>query len=259
MRKGIPFLILVLLLLILPLSVSSTVRDTARNLLSPLGRTLTPAFTGGQQRLSSFNQLASLRDDRTTLQLRVIELQQKVSDLERIKRENETLRKELGVTNSVTSASKVLGRIIIHGTDPLERLIILDVGTNNGVAVGQPVVSEGVLVGRVDAVTANTADVLLLTSKRSKVQVWISESREKGLLMGDGNAISLTQLDRSAKISQKQLVETSGLGGSLPVGIPIGDISNELSKPSDSTQHFLISPLRDFSTLESVFVLTVGK
>jgi len=255
MRQRIPLLVLALVLLVIPAIASSWVRNLAREAVAPLGRVLVPWYQQTTDRFTSWQQLSSLRSDRASLQAQVVRLQQEVSELEQVKRENETLRKEAGVQGVTKEIPKVAARIILHTSDLLEHSMIVDVGSEQGVKVGQPVVSEGVLVGRVTDVAANTATIRLIISKRSVVQAWISTSRDKGLLIGDGNAVFIDKLERSAKVEPGMLVETSGLGDTLPVGLPIGQVSESISSPSDTVQRHRVTPLKDLSSLESVFIL----
>jgi rod shape-determining protein MreC len=255
MRKRIPIIVLALLLLIIPVAASEWVRNLARTAVAPIGRVVGPWYQSTVERFTSWQQLANLRSDRATLQGQVVRLQQQVSQLEQVKRENETLRKEAGVQGVSKEIPKLAARIILHDSDPLEHSMVIDVGSDQGVKTGQPVVSEGVLVGRVTSAAASTATIRLIISKHSVVQAWVSTSREKGLLIGDGNAVFIDKLQRSAKVEPNQLVETSGLGDTLPVGLTIGQINQAASNPSDSVQRFRITPLVDLTSLESVFIL----
>jgi len=253
-RYASVFLILLLVLLI-PTFAIAKVRDQFLLLFRPLSRVLVKENTSLHNTLLSLKEISSLRQDNEQLRTEIISLQQQVSDQETITRENQSLRKELGVTSVTRDTPKLLGHIILQGSDPLDRTVTLDIGSAQGVKEGQPAVSQGTLLGRVVSVQKNSSVVRYITSRQSKIQAWVASNREKGLLVGDGNSAYLTEITQGVTVKPQDVVETSGLGGSLPQGILIGQINEATSKPSDLSQRFSITLPQDPSSIESLFVL----
>lgn len=247
----------IVLLLLLPASFSTWLRDRIAHAVSPLGGPLIRQNRSLTDAIAGIRQIPELRSERANLQQQIITLQQEVARDASLRQENETLRKELGVAGVSRDYPKVLARVILQGSDPLDRTLIVDVGSKQGISVGQPAVYQGALIGRVWQTQDNTATVRLITSSKSIVQAWISDSREKGLLVGDGNNVSLTDITQGIQVAPRSVVETSGLGGSLPQGIQIGQIGDLLSKPSDLSQKFRVFLPTDPSGLESFFILSV--
>jgi len=235
--------------------VSKKLRDTTVQAIAPIGRNFVHQNTNVLNFFQNISQIPSLRQDRQQLQQQVIELQQKVAEQETIRRENEALRNEVGVTGISRDSKKLLGRIIVRGTDPLDHTFTVDVGSNQGVKENQPAVSGGFLIGKVIEVRSNSAIVREINSKNSVVQAWISENREKGALIGDGNSVLLTEITQGVEVKSESIIETSGLGGTLPQGILIGQIGAIRSKESDSSQKFLVKIMQDSANLESVLIL----
>lgn len=167
-----------------------------------------------------------------------------INDLEkenkRLREENQNLSAQIATVQEKSqiclelkneaSASSVLGKYlipaIIIGRTPEEfnRSVIVDKGSNDGVRQGDAVVSTGYLIGKIESVSANQSKIFLITNHSSFVPAVLSSSRETGLVQGGLEGLTLTDVPINSKIAEGENVLTSGLGGDLPAGIPIGRI-----------------------------------
>jgi|GEM_PF-4099234 len=264
LRRTFVFFALAIILLILPFSLSSTLRnDTARG-LAPLTKFFQRQRIGIGNYYTELSQIGQLHQDKENLQQQVVSLQQQLSDYESLKRENAALQQELGVTGTAAELPKVLAHVIVQGSDPLDPTFTIDVGTAQGIKNGQPVVSGGYLIGRIITVHSQSAVVRSILSSDSIVQAWIPTINDKGLLIGQGNTVSLQKITQGITVPKSSVVETSGLSGTgseeipLPQGLLIGTISTNLSKASDLTQSFQVDITEDPNNLETVMVLLTG-
>src|SRR5690606_38491487 len=102
---------------------------------------------------------------------------------------------------------------------------MLDLGTEHGVAVGMPVVTDQGLVGRISDVTASTSKVLLIIDPSSAVNAILQSSRLNGVVRGaPGGTVVMDYIRQGEEFSVGEVVLTSGLGGRFPKGIPIGQV-----------------------------------
>jgi rod shape-determining protein MreC len=258
-RRVLYIAIFVIVILLLPHSFTTWLRDRVDTTLGPIATKLIHQNRTLGNAWDNFQEIPHLRDDRQNLQQEVVALQQEVIQDQSIKDENNTLRKELGVTDATRTIPKVLARVILPGSDHLDPTLTIDVGSNQGIEVGQPAVYEGALIGRVSSVRDTTATVRLMTSTKSRIQAWITQNQQKGLLVGTGVGVQLTDVLQGVTIPSDGVVATSGLGGSLPQGILIGSLGPTLSKPSDLSQKFTVTLSEDPNTLESFFILKVNQ
>lgn len=136
--------------------------------------------------------------------------------------ENAQLRELLKLVPQ-SAVSFVSARVIASSGGAFLRNLMIDAGTENGVARGQAaVVGEG-LVGRVYEVGARAARILLITDLNSRVPVIIERSRQRAILAGDNSqSPSLWYLDPAAPLKAGDRIVTSGEGGIFPAGLPIG-------------------------------------
>lgn len=155
------------------------------------------------------------------------------------------------------SGAHVTARVI--GLDPsnLERYLLLDAGEKAGVKRNMPVVTERGLVGRIAEVGPGWSRVLLIVDVSSSVNALTQSTRASGLVQGqpDGSLL-MRDIPQADSVSVGDTVFTSGLGGSFPRQILIGQITGVLRKDSDLYQTATVEPTVDFLHLESVLVVT---
>lgn len=256
LRRRLTLIGIALLVFLTPNRVGNAFRNKAVHLAAPLTSNLVRRSSRLSTALENIRSIPTLQAQRASLESQVVSLQKQLSDYETTKRENDTLRSELGVTGVTQQTHKVLAQVVLHSTDLTDTTFTVTVGSNQGVHEGQPVVSQGFLIGRIYLVRSTSAEVRTITSDQSRIQVWIADSREKGLLIGDGASAILSDITQGIQVTPHATVETSGLGGSLPQGILVGSINNLLSKPSDPSQRFRLTLPQDPNNLDSVFILT---
>jgi rod shape-determining protein MreC len=120
-----------------------------------------------------------------------------------------------------------------------------------------PVDTEQGLVGNVDAVTASAARVQLITDQGSVVNVKLKESQIEAQVQGSVTGdISLRMVSPGVVITEGDLVLTSGLGGTYPPEILIGQIESINSTEGELFQTASVQPSVDFNNLQAVLVIT---
>ncbi len=80
----------------------------------------------------------------------------------------------------------VAARVVADSRGPFANTRLADAGTEKGVQVGNPVMSERGLVGRVVGVAHGASRVLLLTDIASRTPVMIDRTNARAILTGDG-------------------------------------------------------------------------
>lgn len=172
-------------------------------------------------------------------------------------RERETLARML-VLPTPENTTKVAARVTSIGGSNFESSIEIGKGTNDGVAVGMPVMSNDGFVGRVVETSASRSIVLLLTDTTSSVAVRFASTGEVGVATGEGNGkaptVDLIDLDSQLKVGD--FAVTSGLQNSLfPPGIPVGRVVSSEASQQDLRRSVELSPLVDMNRLDTVAVL----
>lgn len=249
-------IIVLVIAFVVPSSLSKFSNDSVRKISGPISKPLVSAGYRIRDFLSLIFEIGDLRRDNRQLTDDLIASRVEKSKTEELAKENESLKLQLQYKSAHPEMKLVLADVI--GLDPTNYYgtLVIDKGSNDGVVVGQAVVSLGVLVGKIDQVFSDTSRVLLVTSKDSIVQAMLQSSRTTGILSGGISGMKLGSIPLDTPIAPDENIITSGLGGKLPKGIFIGFASNEISVRSDIFKTIeVVSPV-NFSKLEYLFVIT---
>ena len=228
----------------------------ALTILSPIQHGLVTIFRPVGNFFAGFTEVPSLRARVSTLQRQVAELRAGENTVAEIERENESLRKLLGIRdryNLNTLAAQVIG----VSPSNFERTVFIDRGSRAGVKKDMPVIAGDGLVGRVIRVGASTSEILLLIDRTSAVASRVVPSGETGLLEGDGSENTKLELfNPDAKLGVGDRVVTSGYDrGLYPPGIPIGTVVSAPPAQSNLSRVVAIQPYVDFSSLDYVLLI----
>lgn len=201
--------------------------------------------------------LSSLGQENQKLIKENLELQSQLAIIKEVQHENEVLKKEMGFLNTKGDLKLVPSNIIGRSLSGYLRTIVIDRGTDDGVKIGQAVVSQGYLVGTVKSVTSASAEVILVTDNNSLVPVVLQDSRGTGLLRGGLAGLTIEDVPLNIPIKNGEQVITSGLGGDIPTGIMVGKTESVISREGEIFQKVTVmSPIQIYF-LEFVFVVKV--
>jgi len=143
----------------------------------------------------------------------------------RLGAENQRLRELLRLVPN-EAVSYATGRVIANSGGTYVRSLLIDAGSDEGVARGQAALTGDGLVGRVTEIGTRAARVLLVTDLNSRVPVQIENSGQRAILAGDNSERpQLIYLDGTVPVRIGDRVVTSGQGGVFPPGLPVGIVA----------------------------------
>ena len=117
----------------------------------------------------------------------------------------------------------ITARSISESRGPFVNARLLDVGSGKGVRVGNPVINEHGLVGRVTGTSARISRLVLLTDVASRTPVLVDRTDARAILTGDGSGNPRLEFVRgNNSVQAGDRILTSGDGGGYPRGVPIG-------------------------------------
>jgi rod shape-determining protein MreC len=156
-------------------------------------------------------------------------LRQELADMQRLRDEtiqlrntNARLRSILGL-NVDPPLPMVAAEVISDARGPFANSRLADAGSDKGVMIGNPVMSDRGLVGRVVGVTHGASRILLVTDVSSRTPVMIERTNARAILTGDGSAHPKMAYMRGVDPAREgDRVLTSGDGGVFPRGLPVG-------------------------------------
>jgi len=121
------------------------------------------------------------------------------------------------------SIEYVSGRVVSDSGGPFIDTVLVNVGREQGVRSGLAVIDSDGLVGRIVATGPKASRVLLLTDLNSRIPVVVVPVQYKAILAGDNTEWpTLEYLATQSAVSAGDRVVTSGDGGLIPAGLPVG-------------------------------------
>ncbi len=260
---GIAITIIVLILVVIISNIGTSQMQSVQTVVSKFFMPFQNGFvyvknriTGNEQQISD---IEILKNENTNLREENTKLKEQVRELEILKSENNTLKEYVNLKNKYTDYSTVPANVIERSYSNYEKIIIINVGTNDGIKENMPVISEQGLVGKVLSVTDKTAKVQTIIDTASTVSATLSTSSESILLKGtisDNKKLRATSIPVETSILQGDEIVTSGFGGIFPKGILIGTISDVVNTKNELDRYANVTPSTDFSKLETVLVIT---
>ncbi len=199
--------------------------------------------------------LVDLKTKNKALTLELSELEQKNLQLHEQEFENKKLKKLLRMKRQIKIES-IGAEVIGYAPSKWERAVIINRGSNDGVKIGSPVLTDEGIAGQVVALSLNTSKVLLIIDRTSAVAVFLQKSRARGILEGGGKEFCyLKYIVKNFDIQIGDKILTSGLDNVFPKGFLIGYISD--FQPSTNGLFDIVKaiPAIDFTKLEHVIVL----
>jgi len=201
--------------------------------------------------------VASLRQKNAELEAEVARLQTQVIELQQQVTETQILSALVDFARASPENTYKAATVIGRDPSPFLRYVIINIGSNDGIRRGMPVVTDQGLVGRVDAVTADAARVQLITDPASAVNVSLQNSNTEAMLVGSITGdLSLDMISQDVTVQPGDVVLTSGLGGGYPPNILIGQVISVRKLDYELFQQATIQPIVNYDQLQFVLVIT---
>jgi rod shape-determining protein MreC len=124
----------------------------------------------------------------------------------------------------------VLARVIGRASRPFLQTMILDAGREDHALPGEAVMDARGMIGRIYIAGQRTSWVILLTDLNSRIPVTIAPASAKGgtiqaIMTGDNTATpTLDMVSHTVALHAGDQVTSSGDGGLLPAGLPVGTV-----------------------------------
>jgi rod shape-determining protein MreC len=228
---------------------------TALGIVSPLQEAVSNVFRPVTDFIQGVTEIGSLRAENQALREDLRRLLSEQQETITYRRENEEMKKILGLSERLQLAT-VGAEIIGEGPSNFEWLWVINRGADVGLQVDMPVIGPEGLVGKITRVSASSSVVQLIIDPDHSVSVRLASSGETGVLTGQREQdLRLDLIGPPTIVRPGEIVETSGLGGVFPAGIPVGVVSYASADESSLVKQVLVRPNVDFSQLPLVAVV----
>lgn len=230
---------------------------------APVQWAVVRTLDAGRHTVLTYAALVGVGRQNEELRAQVGRLNAQLGHLQEAGRENERLRGLLGARielhQALGAGRTLFAEVVATAPSPLFRSVRLNRGSKDGVVLGAAVLSDGGVVGRIAAVAAHSADVMLLTDAQSSADALVQRSRTRVRVRGRGGDAGLHMdaqyLERTADVQPGDVLMTSGLGLTFPKGLIVGRIDAVERRAFGLYQRAQVRPAVDFARLEEVLVL----
>lgn len=156
-------------------------------------------------------------------------LAEKAARADALAAENAQLRALLALSPALQPRHQA-AEVMFEARDPYSRKLFIDRGLTQGVRPGAPVIEPAGVLGQVTRAYPLTAEVTLLSDRDAAIPVLNRRTRQRaaafGGLRGDNGAtMELRFLSANADVQVGDTLETSGLDGVYPPGLPVATVS----------------------------------
>lgn len=265
-KTGMIGIIITILILILTVILSnidikkmSYLENVFNALVMPIQNGLTYLKNKIEGNESFFEDISKLQEENEELKKKNSELEQTLREYEIVKSENETLKEYVNLKDKYKDYQTIPAYIIQKDITNYNQIIVINVGEKDGVKADMAVIADQGLVGHVISVTQTTAKIQTIIDTASSVSCNISTSREPIIVTGTlekTSTLKASYIPTDATILESDKVETSGIGGIYPKGIPIGTIKEVVSTKNITDRYAYVETAVDFKKLETVLVIT---
>jgi rod shape-determining protein MreC len=168
----------------------------------------------------------------------------------------------------IQNLQTVPAEVIDYGSSNFAATIDIDVGRNQGVRLGMPVVgggpgASGGLVGQVVQANHNSSTVRLITDGQSSVGVRYGPAATSALAVldgqGGGKPLLAELVPTQTRLTGGEVFVTSGLqGAAFPGGIPVARVVGARAGATSSQESVTLQPMVDLTRLRYVSVVVWG-
>ena len=189
---------------------------------------------------------------------KLISLENKVG---RLKNENISISLQLKNLKKISGEElykyeTIQAKVLLYKSNILHETIIINKGKNDGIKVGDPLIKNNILVGKILKTNFNTSHGILITNLNSRIPVRIGKNNYKAIVVGNPKSekqLNLEFLPKEFTFEDGDYIYTTSINNIMPEGILVGQI--KLRNDDD----FVAEPLYDFSQLDYLTVVKFNK
>lgn len=234
-------------------SLSRGIRSGALGVIAPLQNVAAAVIDPVADLGDTLAGLATLRAENMALRQEVARLQAELAGSQDLTARLTVLEElnDLQILDAETAqvAANVIGR-----PDPFGASFIIDKGSDEGVALGHPVVDPfGYVVGKVVEASPSNATVVPITQDREAVTVLVDGQVGTLASRFGSDLLDLEVFDAVEPLQAGDLVVTSSVSLTFPQGLPVGEVVNDAGLEGTS----ISAAVKLFADPESLRIVVV--
>lgn len=240
-------------------SIASGVKSIASDVFSPLRSGVNAILDPIGNFFAGAVDYGALEQENRKLQQTIGQLRQEQAQRSFDTRQVAEIQKLLAMEKLpyLASLPRVMAETVSTGTSNFADTIRIDKGRSQGIALNDPVVAAGGLVGQVVEANHTTSVVRLVTDGQSRVGVTFGSSAEATVIgQGMGNPMAAELIAPGTKVSKGELMFTNGLADAeFPPGIPVATVVSVHTQSGTGQKSVVVQPLANLGSLGYVLVV----
>lgn len=234
------------------------VEDVSYTVFSPIEKLLRSTAEPIADVVANYSNVSDLTRENDALRAENERLQAEVARLREEAARQEELERLLETRSALEGHTFATASVIARDPSNLRRRVAIDVGREDGVRKGMPVITQGsTLVGTISQVEDGHAWVTLVSDVDSAVSSLLLESRAEGVVTGSySRELTMDFVEQNATVNEGDTVLTSGLNGTYPKDLVIGKVTRVSVNRQELFRSVTVEPLASLSRLETVLVMT---
>ncbi|MGH9789443.1 MAG: rod shape-determining protein MreC [Candidatus Acidiferrales bacterium] len=230
------------------------IRRWAVAVIGPIEKGINTAWDSGSSLITDYVALFNARRENERLQAELNQARLRLQRLEARASEADQLAALLEFKQAHAEAPLVAARVIAASPAATSRAVLIDRGSNDGLAPNMVVLTPEGVVGKVVEVYPGASQVLLITDRKSGVGAELADSSVKGVLKGAGSSLGrLEYIPHEETVAVGARVVTSGQDQLFPKGLAVGEVVSV--RPGQFFQEIVVQPAAPLTRLEQVLVL----
>jgi len=224
-------------------------------LLSPVQSSSSHLVEGAHDFWHDYLALVQVQRENQRLRAELAKFQNERARLTELETENRHLSELLELREALGMRA-VAANVIGSDATGLSRTLIVGAGRREGLRDGMAVLSNQGVVGKLIAVSPGSSRVLMIDDHNAALDAFDQRSRVRGIVAGvvdDG--LTMKYVGRSADVHAGDSVVTSGLDGTFPRGLLIGEVGRVERQGPGLFVNVSVAPAVDFRRLEQVLIV----
>ena len=226
----------------------SKILDISSTVLEVIGKPVNSISTS----INGISNFLFIYSQNTNLKYENEELYKWKDLAQKLLEENKELKQLLNSVNNLPG-NYVTAKIISNSAGNYIKTITINVGKNDGVLLGNAVVNNWGMVGRIVELGNKASRVLLTTDINSQIPIYFERSKYRAILIGkNSDLLEIKFLKNRVNLMDQDRLITSGEGGLLPRGLVVGTYYKEINRSANKIQ---ILPTKNWDRFNNLNVI----
>jgi rod shape-determining protein MreC len=240
--------------------------DSATQIRSYLTSAVSPLFyaaslpesliSSASEQLMSQQQLLA---ENSVLRERLLQQDAQLQLLNFLQQENNKLHALLG-SAPVVEGQRLIAEVLAVYSHPFAHQVVLNKGTNDGVAVHQPLIDDKGVIGQIVSVGPTSSRALLISDNTHAISLRAERTGIRTVAEGIGqwDQLRVIHLPLSTDIREGDRLLTSGLDGRFPEGYPVAEVTRVIKDDSQPFMNVMARPYAKLDRIRHVLILLPG-